>query len=240
MIQNPEAMAHSVTFAPCENGTVSVDEVVIWQQHDYVVRALAAKTYRAVAHIVNNELDIEASVPCSLLKLKQLTSPDIRGLGVLPNNAVDIVQLAYSIVKENLLHLEGRHKSRPHEDFDVMEFRPAFHGAFGFDDNRSESTYCLEAGHTSKWDSIFGERWDIVVRETYVVTRIVFKREKMKAPVAAIDKLRCKLDLINFSAGLNYRAHVLRRLTDKYRLVTSVHSDPSSADSSSPDSNVVV
>ncbi len=54
----------------------------------------------------------------------------------------------------------------------------------------------------------------------YVITRIIFKCEKIKAPFAIIDKLRCKLDLMNMTVtGPDYRTHALIRMNDRYRHV---------------------
>jgi hypothetical protein len=114
---------------------------------------------------------------------------------------------------------------RPAEDFDVLEFRPEFKAAFGFPSSRREVVYSLEAqfkvsqhSATAAWDRIFGARWDIVVGGTYVVTRIIFRREKLKAPFSVVDKLKCKLDLMNVTPHGDYRENVYNRMCDKYRL----------------------
>jgi hypothetical protein len=79
---------------------------------------------------ISSDDEIEASVPCSLLHLKEYVAPIPPS--DLPTSDAGLVQLAFSIVKENLLHLDARHRQRPVEAFDVMEFRPSFTSAFGF------------------------------------------------------------------------------------------------------------
>ena len=135
----------------------------------------------------------------------------------------------------------GQHRTRPAEDFDVLEFRPEFNEAFGFSSTKREVVYSLEAQFnqvhhsraTAAWDIIFGPRWDIVVGGTYVVTRIIFRRDKFKAPFAVVDKLRCKLDLMNVTPHGDYRSNVYDRMCDKYRLHRE--SAPTVSQESEPD-----
>jgi hypothetical protein len=211
--QNPDA--HPITFAACVNGIVSMGQLVIWQGHEYKVKGIADNgRHRAIAHIVSDQ-DIEATVPCSLLNLKQCVAPSAPAQ--LPSCSFDLVQLAYAVVKENLLHLEAGHNRRPVENFEVMEFRSAFTTAFGF--KGREVTYDLEAGETAQWDRIFGPRWDVVVGGEYLVAKISFKREKVGRKFAVTDKLRCHLDLINVDCtSSDYRRHAHARQMDKYRL----------------------
>ena len=174
MNRNPEAQ--QVSFAPCINGTVVLNRIVIWYGLQYMVKGIADNGHhRAFAHIVSDQSRIEASVPCSNLRLLrwEIPSPPVHGL---PTCSFDIVQLAFSIIKENLLSLENKHKQRPIETFDVMEYRRVFTTAFNFN-GRPNVCYRLEAGETAQWDIIFGDRWDVVVGGEYLVAKISFKRE---------------------------------------------------------------
>lgn len=218
-----------VTCAPCANGIISVHNKVTWNLLEFTCRAMVEKgNHRAFAHLVNEET--EAFVPCSVLKVN--AGESTYTIYEPPTSNSDLIQMAYSIVKANLMNLQGAHRQRPHENFEVMEFRPCFVSAFGFPiigaKSSSEAIFSLEAGGTALWDQYFGTRWDVVADETYVVTRITFRREKFKAPFALLCKLRCKLDLVNFSAKDDYRQYMLVRLQDKFRH----HNDTSSASGS--------
>jgi hypothetical protein len=80
-------------------------------------------------------------------------------------------------------------------------------------------SYSLEDGRTAAWDSIFGERWDVVARGDYVVTSMTFKKVKFQAPHSWLEKLKCKLTLMNLtiSSGDEYRAFALERMLDRLR-----------------------
>lgn len=157
-------------------------------------------------------------MPCYLLKLVDYKAPTPPA--ELPTCNFDIVQLAFAIIKENLLHLEGKHRHRPVESFDVMEYRRIFTTAFGFQ-GRREVRYSLETGQTAQWDKVFGHRWDVVVGGEYIVHKITFKREKIGRRFSVSEKLKCLVDLINVdctSAGAEYRTFAHKRLMDKYRI----------------------
>ncbi len=180
--------------------------MVGWNGQKYSCLAIVDKgNNRAFAHIVNGE--IEALVPCSFLTR---IGPPAQAINDHPTDKPDLIQMAYAIIRENLMNLEGKHRTRPHEEFEVMEFRPCFSEAFGFVGQKREVIFSLEAGDTALWDPYFGNRWDVVAGGTYVVYRLILRREKYRAPFSLLEKLRCKLNLMNYTADdENYRQHVL-------------------------------
>ena len=236
--QNPDARA--VAFAACTNGTVCCGSSVVWEGALYRVQELGDNgQWRAIAHLHRtDDEEIQATVPCSLLALQEYRAPTPPA--VLPTCSADLVQLAYAVVKENLLHLEARHRQRPTEAFDVMEYRQVFAEAFGIKKGR-ESVYLLEMGETSKWDRIFGARWDVVVSGEYLVVKIAFKREKIGRNFSVSEKLRCNLSLINVDCSGDYRKNGHARLMDKYRIVNVPAEDLQSVFTTSvPSSNPTV
>ena len=127
--------------------------------------------------------------------------------------------MAFSIVKENLLHLRRPHNQRPTESFDVMDFRSAFTDAFGFVTGR-EVQYPLERGDTMRWDPVFGRRWDVVVGGHYIVVKISFRRERIGRRFCVAEKLRCCLDLIHMHSNSDrYRDEALAVMMDRFRLL---------------------
>lgn len=84
-----------------------------WKDDDYEVKRLVDNGQRrAVAHLEDAE-HVVAVVPCCRLRLKEYVAPSPPAQ--LPSCPYDVVQLAYAIVKENMLHLERPGCQRPTE-----------------------------------------------------------------------------------------------------------------------------
>ncbi len=115
-------------------------------------------------------------------------------------------------------------RARLQERFDVMAFRSRFASAkpFGFLRGKRSATFTLEQGQTANLDKYLGEKWDLVARDSYLVTSISFLRAKFN-PAAMLEKLRCHISLISFSDGddAGYRARGIAIMQDRHRLVSS-------------------
>ena len=207
-----------ICIAPCLNGAISPGMDATISECSVLLKCndIIEKGGRAFAVLENQDTEMTMTVPTATVTVVVVQPQSMPGI---PSTDAGVVNWAFAILKAHLVAVKKQNVAKYYHTFEILQWIPAFEMAFGFVANKTSTEYSVVNGKISQWDKTLGKRWDVLAKDSYCVTKMVFYKKKMSPAVNLLSafKVTCQLFLVQLMVqpGEDYRADLLQRLTQK-------------------------